>query len=80
VSSLRSENADLRAKLEDSKTQLQSNEQMIRWLNQQVSDDQGWWARGTRNADTVKPGCWKAWQWTRSLTLSTLTPHSPTYL
>ena len=33
---LSSENAELRAKLEESKTQLQSNEQMIRWLNQQV--------------------------------------------
>lgn len=30
------ENVDLRTKLEESKQQLQSNEQMIRWLNQQV--------------------------------------------
>ena len=33
---LRAELVDLKGKLEDSKTQLQSNEQMIRWLNQQV--------------------------------------------
>ncbi len=33
---LGSENSELRAKLEESKAQLQSNEQMIRWLNQQV--------------------------------------------
>ena len=41
---LSSENAELRAKLEESKTQLQSNEQMIRWLNQQVGGGRG---RGT---------------------------------
>ena len=29
-------NGDLRGKLEDSKQQLQGNEQMIRWLNAQV--------------------------------------------
>jgi spindle assembly abnormal protein 6 len=33
---LGAENAELRSKLEESKQQLQSNEQMIRWLNQQV--------------------------------------------
>ncbi|KXZ47486.1 hypothetical protein GPECTOR_35g924 [Gonium pectorale] len=33
---LQAENESLRGKLEDSKQQLQSNEQMIRWLNQQV--------------------------------------------
>lgn len=37
---LRAENTELRGKLEDSKQQLQSNEQMIRWLNQQV------WGKG----------------------------------
>lgn len=36
VSSLKADNGELRAKLEESKQQLQSNEQMIRWLNQQV--------------------------------------------
>lgn len=36
VSGLRGDNGELRSKLEDSKQQLQSNEQMIRWLNQQV--------------------------------------------
>jgi spindle assembly abnormal protein 6 len=34
--SLVGDNTELRAKLEESKAQLQSNEQMIRWLNQQV--------------------------------------------
>lgn len=34
--SVAAENVDLRTKLEESKQQLQSNEQMIRWLNQQV--------------------------------------------
>jgi spindle assembly abnormal protein 6 len=34
---LKADNGELRAKLEESKQQLQSNEQMIRWLNQQVS-------------------------------------------
>ncbi len=29
---------ELKRKLEDSKKQLQGNEQMIRWLNNQVSD------------------------------------------
>lgn len=33
---LQAEVEDLRGKLEDSKTQLQGNEQMIRWLNNQV--------------------------------------------
>lgn len=33
---LGAENDELRDKLEESKQQLQSNEQMIRWLNQQV--------------------------------------------
>lgn len=37
MASLQSDNAELRAKLEESRQQLQSNEQMIRWLNQQVS-------------------------------------------
>jgi spindle assembly abnormal protein 6 len=37
VSTLKADNGELRAKLEESKQQLQSNEQMIRWLNQQVS-------------------------------------------
>lgn len=36
VSTLKADNGELRAKLEESKQQLQSNEQMIRWLNQQV--------------------------------------------
>jgi spindle assembly abnormal protein 6 len=34
------ENAELRSKVEESRQQLQSNEQMIRWLNQQVTDAQ----------------------------------------
>eukprot|EP00955_Chlamydomonas_euryale_P102617 365431-Chlamydomonas_euryale.AAC.21 len=34
------ERADLRAKLDESKAQLVSNEQMIRWLNQQVTEAQ----------------------------------------
>ena len=33
---LGAENSELRSKLDESKAQLQSNEQMIRWLNQQV--------------------------------------------
>jgi spindle assembly abnormal protein 6 len=33
---LKGENAELKAKLDESRQQLQSNEQMIRWLNQQV--------------------------------------------
>ncbi|KAG2499100.1 hypothetical protein HYH03_003283 [Edaphochlamys debaryana] len=37
---LHAENESLRGKLEDSKQQLQSNEQMIRWLNQQVTEAQ----------------------------------------
>ena len=36
VQLLQNEAGELRAKLEESKGQLQSNEQMIRWLNQQV--------------------------------------------
>lgn len=36
LSGLQAENDSLRGKLEDSRQQLQSNEQMIRWLNQQV--------------------------------------------
>lgn len=51
VSSLKADNGELRAKLEESKQQLQSNEQMIRWLNQQVRPGPGcavaggavWW-------------------------------------
>lgn len=35
-----SENAELCSKVEESRQQLQSNEQMIRWLNQQVTDAQ----------------------------------------
>ncbi|GIL47125.1 hypothetical protein Vafri_4030 [Volvox africanus] len=35
---LQAENESLRGKLEDSKQQLLSNEQMIRWLNQQVTE------------------------------------------
>ncbi|PNH08928.1 Spindle assembly abnormal protein 6 [Tetrabaena socialis] len=37
---LRGDNEALRGKVEDSKQQLLSNEQMIRWLNQQVTDAQ----------------------------------------
>ncbi|MEW5299491.1 MAG: hypothetical protein WDW36_002505 [Sanguina aurantia] len=40
LAGLKSDNAELRAKLEDSKLQLQSNEQMIRWLNSQVTEAQ----------------------------------------
>jgi hypothetical protein len=36
ISTLKAENGELRRKLEESKAQLGSNEQMIRWLNQQV--------------------------------------------
>lgn len=36
VATLKADNGELRAKLEESRQQLQSNEQMIRWLNQQV--------------------------------------------
>lgn len=36
ASTLKADNGELRAKLEESKQQLHSNEQMIRWLNQQV--------------------------------------------
>lgn len=56
VSTLKADNSELRAKLEDSKQQLQSNEQMIRWLNQQVCSPESmvlwaaepvlqWWAQ-----------------------------------
>jgi hypothetical protein len=41
VSGLKADNGELRAKLEESKQQLQSNEQMIRWLNQQVRTGPG---------------------------------------
>lgn len=37
---LKADAGELRAKLEESRQQLQSNEQMIRWLNQQVTDAQ----------------------------------------
>jgi spindle assembly abnormal protein 6 len=40
VVALKADNGELRAKLEESRQQLQSNEQMIRWLNQQVTDAQ----------------------------------------
>jgi hypothetical protein len=48
VQLLQNEASELRAKLEESKGQLQSNEQMIRWLNQQV----GWvciWGLGNHD-------------------------------
>ncbi|GBF91102.1 hypothetical protein Rsub_04771 [Raphidocelis subcapitata] len=40
ASGLSADNSALRSKLDDSRHQLQSNEQMIRWLNQQVTDAQ----------------------------------------
>ncbi|KAL4433886.1 hypothetical protein ABPG75_000327 [Micractinium tetrahymenae] len=38
--SLRKEVADMRAKLEESRAQVASNEQMIRWLNNQITETQ----------------------------------------
>eukprot|EP00983_Pelagomonas_calceolata_P119137 1160573-Pelagomonas_calceolata.AAC.7 len=52
VLDLRSEIADLRSKLEDSKGQLQSNEQMIRWLNQQMTT----WHKQQRCGDDQMAG------------------------
>ncbi|KAI8471988.1 MAG: centriole protein [Monoraphidium minutum] len=40
AAALAADNSELRAKLEESRGQLTSNEQMIRWLNQQVTDAQ----------------------------------------
>lgn len=63
ASSLASDNAELRAKLDESRAQLQSNEQMIRWLNQQVTDAQlqasGWGEGGVGLGQTRRRvGAW----------------------
>lgn len=43
VASVQDEISSLKSKLEECKTQLQSNEQMIRWLNNQVAcTDRPW--------------------------------------
>lgn len=40
LAGVKSDNERLRARLDESKEQLTSNEQMIRWLNQQVTEAQ----------------------------------------
>jgi hypothetical protein len=40
LAGIRTDNERLRARLDESKEQLTSNEQMIRWLNQQVTEAQ----------------------------------------
>jgi spindle assembly abnormal protein 6 len=50
-----SENQELKAKLEESKAQLQSNEQMIRWLNQQVRAEGFGFKRGLGVTWLTKP-------------------------
>ena len=44
AAALRTEVGELKCRLEESRQQLSSNEQMIRWLNQQVGGGRG---RGT---------------------------------
>ena len=55
AAALASDNAELRAKLGEARSQLESNEQMIRWLNQQVTDAQ-------LQVRTFGGGCWGAWR------------------
>ncbi|GAX76067.1 hypothetical protein CEUSTIGMA_g3510.t1 [Chlamydomonas eustigma] len=67
-SGLMSENTELRAKLEESKAQLQSNEQMIRWLNQQVNEAQ------LQNSGSNIPG--SRYNFTRPTSQARLGPHN----